>query len=101
MIHPDQGDNEVGCFIVPNAILLIKDGPHPEAAEKTDRLSAFGRNGTQAGAVGRSQIPLHAGVETPPIVRKIETMKTMKCDYAAVARKMREIEPLLRQWVGY
>jgi hypothetical protein len=25
----------------------------------------------------------------------------MKTDYAAVARKMQEIEPLLKQWVGY
>jgi hypothetical protein len=24
----------------------------------------------------------------------------MKTDYAAVARKMQEIEPLLKQWVG-
>ena len=32
--------------------------------------------------------------------KKIETIKTMKTDYAAVARKMREIEPLLKQWVG-
>jgi hypothetical protein len=40
-------------------------------------------------------------VNTPATVRKIETIKTMKTDYAAVARKMQEIEPLLKQWVGY
>ena len=48
-----------------------------------------------------AQIPLHEGVDSPATVRKIETIKTMKTDYAAVARKMQEIEPLLKQWVGY
>jgi len=43
---------------------------------------------------------LHEGVETPAIVRKIENIKTMQTDYAAVARKMREIEPVLKQWSG-
>lgn len=100
MIYPDQDENEVGCFIVPNAILLIKDGPHPDAAKKLTDYLLSAETERKLALSDAAQIPLHAGVETPPIVRKIETMKTMKCDYAAVARKMREIEPLLRQWVG-
>src|SRR5579859_1916990 len=30
-IYPDQGAQGVGCFIVPNAVLLINGGPHPQA----------------------------------------------------------------------
>ena len=100
MIYPDQGDNEVGCFIVPNAILLIKGGPHPEAAKKLTDYLLSAETERKLALSDAAQIPLHAGVETPAIVRKIETIKTMKCDYTAVARKMREIEPLLKQWVG-
>lgn len=100
MIYPDQADDEVGCFIVPNAIVLIKNGPHPEAAKKLIDYLLSAETERKLAASDAAQIPLHEGVGTPAIVRKIETIKTMKCDYAAVARKMRETEPLLKQWVG-
>jgi iron(III) transport system substrate-binding protein len=100
MIYPDQGDNEVGCFIVPNAVVLIKGSPHPEAAKKLIDYLLSAETERKLALSDAAQIPLHQGVETPAIVRKIETIKTMKTDYSAVARKMREIEPLLKQWVG-
>jgi len=100
MIYPDQGDNEVGCFIVPNAVVLIKSGPHPEAGKKLIDYLLSAETERKLAASDAAQIPLHQGVETPAIVRKIEKIKTMQSDYAAVARKMREIEPLLKQWVG-
>jgi len=100
MIYPDQGENELGCFIVPNAVVLIKEGPHPDAARKLVDYLLSAETERKLAASDAAQIPLHEGVETPAIVRRIETIKTMKTDYAAVARKMREIEPLLKQWVG-
>jgi iron(III) transport system substrate-binding protein len=100
MIYPDQGHNEVGCFIVPNAVVLIKNGPHPEAGKKLIDYLLSAETERKLAASEAAQIPLHQGVETPTIVRKIENIKTMQSDYAAVARKMREIEPLLKQWVG-
>ena len=48
-----------------------------------------------------AQIPLHPGVETPPGVPRLETLKVMKVDYATVAAKMQAIQPRLRDWVGY
>jgi len=100
MIYPDQGDNEVGCFIVPNAAVLIKSGPHPEAGKKLIDYLLSAETERKLAASDAAQIPLHQGVETPAIVRKIENIKTMQSNYSAVARKMREIEPLLKQWVG-
>jgi iron(III) transport system substrate-binding protein len=100
MIYPDQADDEVGCFIVPNATVLIKGSPHPDEAKRLIDYLLSAETERKLAASDAAQIPLHEGVGTPAIVRKIETIKTMKCDYAAVARKMREIEPLLKQWVG-
>jgi hypothetical protein len=40
-------------------------------------------------------------VETPPDVRRLETLKIMKVDYARVAAKMQAIQPLLKDWVGH
>ncbi len=101
VVFPDQDEAGVGCFIVPNAALLIKGAPHPDNAKKlidyllskeTERKLAF---------ADCAQIPLHSGVETPPAVRRIETVKAMKVDYAEVAKKMQEIQPFLKNWVGY
>ncbi len=101
MVYPDQQEGGVGSFIVPNAVVLIKGGPNPESARRlidyllskeTERKLAF---------ADCAQIPLHAGVETPPDLKRIENLKTMPVNYAEVARKMQEIQPFLKTWVGY
>ena len=100
-VYPDQDVQGVGCFIVPNAVMLVKGGPHPQAGRRlidylvsreTERKLAFS---------DAAQIPLHADVEAPPDVRRLETLKIMKVDYAQVAAKMQVIQPLLRDWAGH
>ena len=100
MIYPDQEENGLGCFIVPNAVMLIKNAPHPKTGKKlidyllsreTERKLAF---------ADCAQIPLHHGVEIPAELKPIDTLKIMKVDYAKVAKKMVEIQPYLKQWLG-
>jgi len=100
MVYPDQGDDDIGAFIVPNAAVLIKGAPHPEAARKlidyllsreTERKLAF---------ADCAQLPLHPGVEMPPELKPISQIKVMPVDYAAVAKKMVEIQPYLKSWAG-
>lgn len=99
-VYPDQEAGGLGCFIVPNAVLLIKGAPHSRNGKRlidyllsreTERKLAYSDAG---------QIPLHPDVETPPGVRRLATLNVMKVDYAAVAAKMQEIQPLLRDWTG-
>jgi iron(III) transport system substrate-binding protein len=99
MVYPDQGDGGIGCFIVPNAAVLIKGAPHPTAARKlidyllsreTERRLAF---------ADCAQIPLHPGVEMPKEMKPIDTIRVMRVDYARVAKKLIEIQPLLKRWV--
>jgi iron(III) transport system substrate-binding protein len=101
LVYPDQQEGGVGSFIVPNAVVVIKGGPNPESARRlidyllskeTERKLAF---------ADCAQIPLHAGVETPPDLKRIENLKTMPVNYAEVARKMQQIQPFLKTWVGY
>ena len=100
MVYPDQEGNGIGCFIVPNATVFIKGGPHPDAARKlidyllsreTERKLAF---------ADCAQIPLHSGVQTPPELKSIKDIKIMQVNYAEVARKMVEIQPFLKRWMG-
>lgn len=100
MIYPDQGADGIGCFIVPNAAVLITGSPHPETGKKlidyllskeTERKLAFS---------DAAQIPLHPGVPMPPQLRPIESIKVMKVNYTEIAAKLQAIQPFLKSWVG-
>jgi iron(III) transport system substrate-binding protein len=100
MIYPDQDGDGLGVLILPNAVALIKGGPHAENGKRlidyllsksTERKLAF---------ADCAQIPLHSGVDTPPEIRRIEEIKTMRVQYVDLARKMEEIQPFLKEWAG-
>src|SRR5437016_3663965 len=100
IVYPDQEPNGLGVLILPNAVALIKGGPHAEngkrlidylLSKETERKLAF---------ADCAQIPLHSGVDTPPEVRRIEDIKPMRVGYADLARKMEEIQPFLKEWAG-
>ncbi len=100
MIYPDQEEGGLGCFIVPNAVVLIKGAKHPAEAKllidyllskETERKLAF---------ADCAQIPLHAGVPVPPELKPLEKIRTMNVDYAKVAEEMVKIQPFLKQWAG-
>ncbi len=100
-VVPDQGPEQTGVLLLPNAVLLVKGAPHEENAKKlidtllskeTERKLAF---------ADCAQIPIHAGVETPPNVPRIEGLKLMAIDVSMVARKLEAAQPYLKTWAGY
>jgi iron(III) transport system substrate-binding protein len=99
-VYPDQEDGGLGCFIVPNAVLLIKNGPHPETGMKLIDYLLTPETERKLAYSDAAQIPLHAGVDVPSDVRRLESLKIMKVDYVKVAAKMQAIQPLLREWLG-
>ncbi len=98
MIVPDQ-DGE-GTLFMPNAVAMIRNCPHPETAKKMiDFLLSEKAEEMLAKAVCR-QIPLHPGLALPEGMPDISKLKTMDVDYAAVARKIEEILPYLKEWAA-
>ncbi|NOY26061.1 MAG: extracellular solute-binding protein [Oligoflexia bacterium] len=100
MVYPDQGEDQLGAFIVPNAVVLIHGAPHPGPARKlidfllspqTERALAF---------ADCAQIPLHPGVDHPPDLLPLAKLHTMTVDYAAVAQQMTATQPILKDWMG-
>jgi iron(III) transport system substrate-binding protein len=101
IVYPDQGDGEAGVLILPNAVALIRGGPHPESGKKlieyllskdTERKLAF---------ADCAQIPLHPGVATPREIKPIDQIRTMRVNYADLGIKLQAIQPILKEWVGY
>jgi len=100
MVYPDQGDKGMGCFIVPNAVVLIKGARHPEAARKLIDYLLSKETEAKLARADCAQIPLHEGVPPPLELKPIHAIKVLHVDYAEVARKMVDIQPYLKAWAG-
>ena len=101
MVIPDQQPGGLGCFLVPNAVVLIKGAPHPTAARRLADFLLAPESERQLAAADCAQIPLHPGVPAPPELPALEKVRVMEVSYAEVARKMVEIQQELEAWVGY
>ncbi len=100
MVYPDQGKDGIGCFIVPNTVMLIKGARHPKAARRLIDYLLSKKTEQKLAFEDCAQIPLHPGVKMPPELKSINEIKVMHVDYAKVAKKMVEIQPYLKGWMG-
>ncbi len=101
MIYPDQREDEPGCFIVPNVVVLIKGAPHPATAKKLMDYLLSGKTERKLAFADCAQIPLHRGIEIPKELKPLSEIKVMPVDYAQVAKKMEEIQPFLKAWMDF
>jgi iron(III) transport system substrate-binding protein len=99
LLYPDQEAGELGCFIVPNVVLLVAGAPHAEAGRRLIDYLLSAETERRLAQADCAQIPLHPGVEGPAELAPIESLRVMAVDYAAVAAKMAEIQPLLKAWL--
>ena len=98
VVFPDA--DGTGAVIVPNAVMLVKNAPHPDAAKRfidfllsADTESALVRSGA-------AQMPLRPGVVTPPEVRALGSVRAMKLDYAGLATLLDGLSRgFLKEWV--
>jgi iron(III) transport system substrate-binding protein len=100
MIYPDQDGDGLGVLILPNAVALIKGGPHAENGKRLIDYLLSKSTEHKLAFADCAQIPLHSGVDTPPEIQRIEEIKTMRVQYADLARKMEEIQPFVKEWAG-
>ena len=92
--------DDIGAFVVPNAVMLIRGAPHQKAAKKADRLSAQQRDRKRSLLL---QI-VHKyryirDVAMPKELKPIDQIKVMQVDYSKIAKKLIEIQPWLKTWM--
>lgn len=101
MVIPDQGNDQMGCLLLPNVVLLIKGAPNSENGKKLIEYLLSKETERKLAFADCAQIPLNPGVETPPMVPRIEKIRAMNIDFAELAKKLQKIQPVLKEWVGY
>jgi iron(III) transport system substrate-binding protein len=101
LVYPDQGADGLGCFLVPNAVVLIAGARHAELGKKLIDYLLSKETEAKLARSDAAQIPLHSGVEGPPELRPIDQIKTWNVNYAELAAKLQAIQPFLKRWVEF
>lgn len=99
VIYPDQ--DGFGTLLVPNAAVLIANGPNPTNGKKfidyllTAETEQFLAEGEAA------QMPLRPGVPVPPNVKRVDEIKTMDVNYEKLGGRLEELSRgFLKEWVA-
>lgn len=97
VVYPDRGTS--GTLVMPTTAVIIKSGPHREAARRLiDYLLSAAVEEQMAKSA--AHMPLRPGVRAPAEVQAIGEVKAMEVDYARVADEIERMQPDLRRWVG-
>ena len=100
IVYPDQGKNEIGCFVVPNVVILIKGAPHPKEGKLLVDYLLSPETERKLALASCAQIPLHPNVVPPKELKSINKIKIMRVNYKDIAKKLIEIQPFLKKWTG-
>jgi iron(III) transport system substrate-binding protein len=60
LVYPDQGADGLGCFLVPNAVVLIAGAPHAELGKKLIDYLLSKETEAKLARSDAAQIPLHS-----------------------------------------
>jgi iron(III) transport system substrate-binding protein len=93
----DAKTDDLGTLFIPNSLAIVKNCPHPEAAKRlVDHLLSAEVEARLAEGES-AQIPLGANVQVKPQVETPATVKALKVDFAAAARKAEAARAFLRK----
>ncbi len=98
VVFPDAGG--MGTLVIPNAVMLIRGAPHPEAGKKfIDYLLRPETELALAESIA-AQIPLRPGVKPPEGGYSLDEITPMKVDYVLLAKELEKLSRgFLKEWV--
>ena len=98
VVYPDE--DGIGTLIIPNAAVLIKNGPNPDAGRRfIDYLLRPEIEGVLAESEA-AQMPLRSGINVPEHVRPLDEITPMQVDYGELADLLEQLSSgFLKDWV--
>ena len=97
VVYPDQ--EGMGTLIMPTVVVTMRGGPNPERARRLIDYLLSPEVETLM-AESAAHMPLRSDAHRPEHIRAVADLRSMKVDYADVAKQMAEIQPWLRAWAG-
>ncbi len=101
-VYPDDNADGLGTLVMPNAVVLIADGPNPEAGKQVIDYLLKAQTEAALARGEAAQMPLRADVDLPEAFRfrSVAKLSTMAVDYGKLADKLDELSHgFLKDWV--
>jgi iron(III) transport system substrate-binding protein len=98
MVFPDR--EAIGVPVMPNMASLIAGAPHPEEGKKLMDFLLSAESEQLLSNSDAVQIPLQPGVEPPPNLPPLQSIKPMTLDYQTVADRLEEVIQRLQPILG-
>jgi iron(III) transport system substrate-binding protein len=99
MIFPDDGGS--GTLIVPNAAVLIANGPNRAGAEKFINYLLSAEVEQALAECDAAQMPLRPGVAVPAGVKRADEIKSMPVDYEKLGTRLDALSRgFLKEWAA-
>jgi iron(III) transport system substrate-binding protein len=99
MVYPDQ--DGAGTLIVPNAAVLIANGPHADDGRKFIDYLLSAEVEQALAESEAAQMPLRPGVPVPPQVKRLEEIKAMAVDYGNLGARLEGLSRgFLKEWAA-
>ena len=88
MVYPDKGEDQNGVMYIPNSLVLIKGGPHPENGKRLIEWLLRPEIEAELANSATAQIPVRPGVAVPDHVRRPDQIgKTMPLDWDTIGKQ--------------
>lgn len=95
LVLPDQSDRAdgpaLGTLLIPNSVMMVAGGPHPEAAREFVRFSLRPEVEELLAFSRARQLPARAQVPRPEALARLGSVRAMEVDYRRVAERMPEV----------
>jgi iron(III) transport system substrate-binding protein len=99
MIFPDDGGS--GTLIVPNAAVLIANGPNRSGAERFINYLLSAEVEQALAECDAAQMPLRPGVAVPAGVKRADEIKAMPVDYEKLGARLDALSRgFLKEWAA-
>ena len=99
MIYPDQYN--AGTLIVPNAAVLIANGPNAENGKKFIEYLLTAAVEQSLAESEAAQMPLRAGVPVPAGVKRVEEIEALAVDYEKLGARLESLAAgFLKEWAA-
>jgi iron(III) transport system substrate-binding protein len=98
MVFPDR--EAIGVPVMPNMVSLIDGAPHPQEGQKLIDFLLSAESERILSNSDAVQIPLQSGVEPPPNLPALQSIKPMTLDYQSVADRLEEVIRRLQPILG-
>ncbi len=98
IVLPDR--DGIGVPVMPNMLSLIAGAPHPAEGKKIIDFLLSAESERMLAQSNAVQIPLRTGVEAPPNLPPVNSIKPMTLDYGKVAERVDEVVRRLQTILG-